>query len=201
MLWKWHKWDVGPDEDRGVPVKGGPGINAPHPGLSPQTARTQICEKEMGVFWGFRIVFSEVYLTKTPRSNRCLFFFGLLWKPLHIVYLVLKLSAWYVLVKFLYSAETKHFDSLSFSRMGFLQKITLMLDPGWLNHGLLPSDWKGSNLWTDEIESSHQSMTHQSLTTSNIVSYSFTAPQLIRWGLLVCCVGHYIAVKAHAGEI
>ena len=92
------------------------------------------------------------------------------------VYLVLNLSAWYVLVKFLYCAETKHFDRLSFSRMGFLQKMTLMLDPGWLNHGLLPSDWKGSNLWTDEIESSHQSMTHQSLTTSNIVSYSFTAP-------------------------
>ena len=144
-------------------------------------------------YWGFRIVFTEVYLTKTPS--------GCCGNPCMSVYLVLKLSAWYVLVKFLYSAETKHFDRLSFSKIGFLQKMTLMLDPGWLNHGLLPSDWKGSNLWTDEIESSHQSMTHQSLTTSNIVSYSFTAPQLIRWGLLVCCVGHYIAVKAHAGEI
>ena len=29
------KWDVGPDEDMDVPVKGGPRINAPRPGLSP----------------------------------------------------------------------------------------------------------------------------------------------------------------------
>ena len=48
------KWDVVPDEDRDVPVKGGPGINAPRPGLSPHTARTQIYEKEIGVFIGPR---------------------------------------------------------------------------------------------------------------------------------------------------